>query len=111
MISPSLVQEFQRLLGSQQVVVEETHRATHAYDAAILAPVRPAIMVRPRSPEELGQVVRLCQENRLPLTVRGAGANLSGGSIPGRGTILYSRRLKAALDRHNILNPGKLIGA
>jgi glycolate oxidase len=27
----------------------------------------------------------------------------------GRGTILYSKRLKAALDPKNILNPGKSI--
>jgi glycolate oxidase len=29
----------------------------------------------------------------------------------GAGTILYSKRLKAAVDPHNILNPGKIIGA
>jgi glycolate oxidase len=28
----------------------------------------------------------------------------------GAGTILYSKRLKAALDPKNILNPGKSIG-
>ena len=28
----------------------------------------------------------------------------------GRGTILYSKRIKAALDPKNILNPGKSIG-
>jgi len=29
----------------------------------------------------------------------------------GKGTILYSKRIKAALDPKNILNPGKGIGA
>jgi FAD/FMN-containing dehydrogenase len=28
----------------------------------------------------------------------------------GSGTILYSKRIKAALDPNNILNPGKSIG-
>jgi glycolate oxidase len=72
-------------LGAKQVFLEETDRATYSYDAAVLEPVMPAIVLRPGSPEELGQVVRLCHENSLPLTVRGAGTNLSGGSIPGRG--------------------------
>jgi len=142
MISQSLIKEFQRLLGKEQVFLEETDRATYAYDAAVLEPVMPAIVLRPGSPEELGQVVRLCHENSLPLTMRGAGTNLSGGSIPGRGgavvlttalnkilelseadlyavvqpgvitkgTILYSKRIKAAVDPNNILNPGKIIG-
>jgi glycolate oxidase len=85
MTSPALVKEFQNLLGKEQVLLEETDRATYAYDAAVLEPVLPAIVLMPRSAEDLGQVVRLCQENALPLTVRGAGTNLSGGSIPGRG--------------------------
>jgi len=28
----------------------------------------------------------------------------------GQGTILYSKKIKAAVDPHNILNPGKIIG-
>ena len=28
----------------------------------------------------------------------------------GKGTILYAKRLKAAVDPHHILNPGKIIG-
>jgi glycolate oxidase len=28
----------------------------------------------------------------------------------GKGTILYSKRIKAAVNPHNILNPGKIIG-
>jgi glycolate oxidase len=29
----------------------------------------------------------------------------------GKGTILYSKRIKAAVGPNNILNPGKIIGA
>jgi glycolate oxidase len=36
----------------------------------------------------LGQVVRLCDSNGLPLTVRGAGTNLSGGTIPHPGGVV-----------------------
>ena len=28
----------------------------------------------------------------------------------GQGTILFSKKIKAAVDPHNILNPGKVIG-
>jgi glycolate oxidase len=35
--------------------------------------------------EQLGKTIRLCYENNLPITVRGAGTNLSGGTIPSPG--------------------------
>jgi glycolate oxidase len=112
MISQSLVKEFQRLLGKKQVFLEEVDRATYSYDAAVLEPVMPAIVLRPGTPEELGQVVRLCQENSLPLTVRGAGTNLSGGSIPGRGgAVVLTNALNQILeineaDLYAVVQPG-----
>jgi glycolate oxidase len=105
MVSKGLIKEFQKILGNEQVFLEETDRHTYAYDAAVLEPVTPAMVLRPRSPEELGQVVRLCHENGLPLTVRGAGTNLSGGSIPGKGGVVV---LTTALNRILEINTADL---
>jgi glycolate oxidase len=88
MISQGLIQEFQQILGREQVMVGEADRLTYAYDAAVLEPVLPALVVRPRSREALGRVVRLCNGHGLPLTVRGAGTNLSGGTIPHPGGVV-----------------------
>jgi glycolate oxidase len=49
MVSDSLVKEFQRLLGKDQVFLQEADRLTYAYDAAVLEPVLPALVVRPKS--------------------------------------------------------------
>lgn len=112
MSNQALVQEFQRILGKEQVFLEETDRATYAYDAAVLEPVLPALVLQPRSAGELGQVVRLCHENSLPLTVRGAGTNLSGGSIPGRGgAVVLTTALNQILeineaDLYAVVQPG-----
>jgi glycolate oxidase len=60
----------------------------------------------------LGQVVRLCHENSLPLTVRGAGTNLSGSSIPGRGgAVVLTTALNKILeineaDLYAVVQPG-----
>lgn len=112
MSNQALAQEFQRILGKEQVFLEETDRATYAYDAAVLEPVLPDLVLRPRSADELGQVVRLCHENSLPLTVRGAGTNLSGGSIPGRGgAVVLTTALNQILeineaDLYAVVQPG-----
>ncbi|HEY9073577.1 MAG TPA: FAD-linked oxidase C-terminal domain-containing protein [Desulfobaccales bacterium] len=88
MISQGLIKDFQRILGPEQVMVSEADLLTYAYDAAVLEPVLPALVVRPKSTELLGRVVGLCNDHGLPLTVRGAGTNLSGGTIPHPGGVV-----------------------
>ncbi len=102
MISPALLKEFEKRLGTENVFADETDRATYSYDAAVLHPVVPALVLRPLESEALSWAVKLCNENRMPLTVRGAGTNLSGGTI----TAIFDK----ALDPNNILNPGKILG-
>jgi glycolate oxidase len=77
-----LLKEFQAIVGADNVFSEDTDRLAYSYDAAVLEPVMPGLVVRPTTGEALGRVVRLCNQNRIPLTVRGAGTNLSGGTIP-----------------------------
>ena len=48
----------------------------------MLQPVVPALVVRPTTTEQLGQCVKKLYDNGIPMTVRGAGSNLSGGTIP-----------------------------
>jgi FAD/FMN-containing dehydrogenase len=47
-------------------------------------------VVRPTCDEALGRTVRLCSQNGLPLTVRGAGTNLSGGTVPLPGGVVVA---------------------
>jgi glycolate oxidase len=88
MIGKTLLKEFQKAVGKENVMTDESDRLTYSYDAAVLEPVMPLLAVRPVDGEALGRVVRLCNENRLPLTVRGAGTNLSGGAVPSSGGVV-----------------------
>jgi len=112
MISKGLVKEFERILGKDHVLTEETDRHTYSYDAAVLNAVLPALVLRPASSEVLGRAVRLCNEHSLPLTVRGAGTNLSGGSIPkSGGVVILTNALNRILeineaDLYAVVEPG-----
>jgi len=101
MPSQALIKEFQTAVGKENILQDEVDRHTYSYDAAVLDPVVPSLVLRPTSSEALGRVVRLCNDNALPLTVRGAGTNLSGGTIPKRGGVVI---LTNALDRILELN-------
>ncbi|GLI35650.1 FAD-binding oxidoreductase [Desulforhabdus amnigena] len=112
MISQAVIKEFERILGKEKVFLDETDRHTYSYDAAVLEPVLPSVVLRPTSSEELGRLVRICNENSIPLTVRGAGTNLSGGTIPKKGgAVVLTNALNKILeinteDLYAIVQPG-----
>jgi glycolate oxidase len=83
-----LSQKFAEIVGKENVLASEVDRHSYSYDAAVLPPKLPALAVRPETPEALGRVVKTCNELGLPLTVRGSGTNLSGGTIPSPGGVV-----------------------
>ena len=82
MLSASLVKEFENLIGKENVFTSEADRQSYAYDAAVLPSVVPGLVLRPTSTEQLGALIERCYANGLPMTIRGAGTNLSGGTVP-----------------------------
>lgn len=84
----SIAQEFTKIVGEKNVMTSETDLHAYSYDAAVLDAQVPGYVVRPESSEALGGVVQFCNGNGLPLTVRGAGTNLSGGTIPHPGGVV-----------------------
>lgn len=48
----------------------------------------PDLAVQPRSTEEVAAVVKICYENNIPVTPRGAGTGLAGGAVPLYGGVL-----------------------
>ncbi len=70
------------LTGEAQLVV-------YSYDGAS-ARGRPEAVALPGSADEVRRTVALCCQRRIPYVARGAGTNLSGGSVPLRGGVVIS---------------------
>nr|NKR04477.1 FAD-binding protein [Escherichia coli] len=60
---------------------------------------------KPRTAEEISAIMRLCNENHIPVTPRGAGTGLSGGALPHLGGVLISsERMNSipSIDERNL---------
>lgn len=59
----------------------------------------PDIVVKPITVEEVSSILRYCNANEIPVTVRGAGTGLSGGALPVRaGVVLAMERFNRILS-------------
>lgn len=112
-LKSSLIKEFETILGKENVLTEDSDCRAYAYDSAVLEPVMPSAVFRPTNSEELGKTVKLAYENDLPITVRGAGTNLSGGTIPEKdgGVVILTTALNKILelnkeDLYAVVQPG-----
>ncbi len=112
MLSEALIREFRTALGAENVMTEAADTVTYSYDAAVLPAVMPAVVLRPLHSQALSRAVRLCNDARLPLTVRGSGTNLSGGTIPASGgAVIVTNALNRILeineqDMYAVVQPG-----
>jgi len=66
----------------------------------------PEVVVRPESAEQIAEIMKLANRERIPVTPRGAGSGLSGGAVPLHGGIvLFVDRMNRILevDRENLM--------
>ena len=118
MPSASLIKEFEKLIGKENVFTSEADRQSYAYDSAVLPPVTPGLVLRPTHAEHIGMLLRRCYDEGLPMTIRGAGTNLSGGTVPDspRTVVIVTTALNRILeineeDLYAVVEPGVVTAA
>src|SRR5208282_6591216 len=87
--------ELEKIVGKDNVSIEEEELLIHAVDAYPSEWVKPDIVVWPENAGEVSQVVRYAHRRHLPVVARGAGSSLSGNVIPiHAGIVISFRRMK-----------------
>jgi len=92
MSQPSYVSKLREILGGDHVFTDEETLVCYSFDATRYR-ARPDVVVKPTDTEQVARVIKLAYEESIPVTPRGAGTGLSGGSIPARGGIVISAEL------------------
>ena len=85
-ILPSL----KNILGENYVFTDDENRNHYAHDETENLHFLPDIVIKPRTAEEISAVMKICNEEKIPVTPRGAGTGLSGGALPQFGGVLVS---------------------
>jgi len=99
MLETKLVSQLKKIIGKEGVLTAKEDLNVYSYDGTTTWSHMPDVVVLPATTEQVSQVLKLANENKIPVTPRGAGTNVSGGSIPIKGGIvLCTTKLNKILD-------------
>jgi len=76
-------------LGEHKVLDDTMDRLLYSYDATRIK-MMPEVVVIPETEEEVQKVVKICYQEGIPITPRGAGSGYTGGALAVKGGVLVS---------------------
>jgi len=93
-----LIAELVRLVGRENVLSSAMHYKLYEYDASLIRS-KPDCVVLPISTEQVSRVVKFAHDHKIRIIARGAGTNLSGGSVSIQGGIaIVMTKMNQILD-------------
>lgn len=111
MIEQSFIKELTKIVGRESVLSDMKDLIAYSYDATPRQEM-PEVIVFPHSTAEVSAVMKAAHREKIPVVPRGAGTNLSGGTIPIKGgIILETSRMNRILEidtanRRVVVEPG-----
>ncbi len=90
-VEERIIDQLINICGENDVLTndEDLERYSHDESSRFYAHL-PEVVVRPESTQEVSKILKLANENLIPVTPRGAGSGLAGGAIPLYGGIVLS---------------------
>ncbi len=94
-ITPEILAAIKAIVGDDAVLTAKAGLEKYSHDETEDLTYYPEVVAKPKSPEEVSALMKLCNQNLIPVTPRGAGTGLSGGALPVMGGLLI------AMERFN----------
>jgi glycolate oxidase len=99
------IEAFKKIVGEQFVLVDEESLHHYSHDETEDLHYLPDVVIKPKTPEEISAILKICNKEKINVTPRGAGTGLSGGALPHLGGVLLStERMNSILfiDERNL---------
>jgi glycolate oxidase len=111
----SIKKQLISILGDKACLFAQEDLVTYSYDAGKVRALPQAVAL-PQNTAEVARIVRLANQENIPLVPRGAGTGLTGGAVAAHGGIVLSmERMNQILEldqanRLAVVQPGLING-
>ena len=111
-LASALLARFRQIVGADALLSAPEELLVYECDGYVVEKKAPDVVLFPETREQVVDIVKTCNEFRVPFVPRGAGTSLSGGCLPvGGGVMIALTRMKKILevnlrDRYAVVEPG-----
>ena len=86
-----IIDVFKSIVGVEYVITAEDSRIhNYSHDQTEDLIFIPDVVLKPKTADEISSILKICNENKISVTPRGAGTGLSGGALPVNGGVILS---------------------
>lgn len=111
MAKKQVLEALHKHLSANQVHTSPVVLNTYAYDASPLQAKLPLAVVQPKTATEISDIVKICNEYKQPLIVRGSGSNLCGATIPQFEELIIDMKYFRTIEEIDLENLTMTVGA
>ncbi len=98
-MNKTAIKRLKKIVGKDGFLNSTAGLISYSYDATTDWQSIPELVLFPESKEQVSEIMKIAYEYEIPVTVRGAGTNISGGSIPvSKGIVLCTTRMNKILE-------------
>jgi glycolate oxidase len=87
MMDKAVVKQITNIVGKENVWEDQETRICYSYDATNRRYL-PELIVFPRTPQEISEILKLANQSHFPVIPRGAGTGFTGGTLPVEGGVV-----------------------
>jgi len=115
-VDDDIIRQLAAIVGPENVLLGAERLEPYTHDETVGLRADPEVAVRVTSAQQVADIFRLANRERLPVTPRGAGYGLSGGAVAVQGGIVLSLEKMnriVEIDKDNLMvtvEPGVITG-
>ncbi len=98
-LSDKHIKIFQSIIGAGNVFTDAENLEKYSQDATEKLQFFPQVVLKPRTAGEISEILKICNNELIPVTPRGGGTGLSGGALPYKGGVaLSTERMNSIIE-------------
>ena len=89
-ISPTIIEQFKNIVGEPYLFTDRESIEKYGKDETENLFYAPEVIAKPRTAQEISDLLKICNQHLIPVTPRGGGTGLTGGALPHFGGLVIS---------------------